>query len=71
MVFVESVYGYSRFTEKYKIICKIVTDEATTADTYHVDNAFEPANSRRDVCAKRGYMSKARARVNHVFTGIE
>jgi IS5 family transposase len=46
--------------KKHKIIRKIVTGTASTADTCHFQNAFDPANTRRDVYADRGYPSKAR-----------
>ncbi len=37
-----------------------MTGTASTADTCHFQNAFDPANTRRDVYADRGYPSKAR-----------
>ena len=46
--------------KKHKIIRKIVTGTASTGDTCHFENVFDPANTSRDVYADRGYPSKAR-----------
>ena len=108
----KSYFGYKlsvNVDKRYKFIRKIVTDTASTGDSCHFDNAFDPANTSQDVYADRGYPSrereawleengyrsqiqrkgqknkplsecqqrrnhriaKSRARVEHVFAGIE
>jgi IS5 family transposase len=108
----KSYFGYKlsvNVDKKHKIIRKIVMDTASTGDSCHFEDAFDPANTSRDVYADRGYpsmareawlkregyrsqiqrkgqknkplsecqqrrnhrISKSRARVEHVFAGIE
>ena len=105
-------FGYKlsvNVDKQHKFIRKIVTDTASTGDSCHFDEAFDPTNTSRDVYADRGYPSrereawlkregyrnqiqrkgqknkplskcqqrrnhriaKSRARVEHVFAGIE
>jgi IS5 family transposase len=59
----KSYYGYKlsvNVDKKHKFIRKIVTDTASTGDSCHFENAFDPANMSRDVYADRGYPSKSR-----------
>ena len=105
-------FGYKlsvNVDKQHKFIRKIVTDTASTGDSCHFDEAFDPTNTSRDAYADRGYPSrereawlkregyrnqiqrkgqknkplskcqqrrnhriaKSRARVEHVFAGIE
>lgn len=59
----KNYFGYKlsvNVDKKHKIIRKIVTGTASTADTCHFENVFDPANTSGDVYADRGYPSKAR-----------
>jgi IS5 family transposase len=57
----KSYFGYTlsvNVDKKHKIIRKIVMGTGSTGDTCHFENAFDLANTRRDVYADRGYPSK-------------
>lgn len=59
----KSTFGYKlsvNVDKKHKFIRKIVTDTASTGDACHFAEAFDPANTSRDVYADRGYPSKER-----------
>ncbi len=58
----QKLFGYKlsvNVDKKHKMIRKIVTDTASTGDSWHFENAFDPANTSRDVYADRGYPSMA------------
>ena len=59
----KSYFGYKlsiNIDKQYKIIRRIETDTASTHDSQHVDNVFDPGNTSRDVYADRGYPSEKR-----------
>lgn len=59
----KSHYGYKlsiNADNKDKLIRQIQTGTALTHDSQHFDDVLDPANTRRDVDADRGYPSEAR-----------
>lgn len=59
----KSYFGYKlsiNIDKKYKIIRRIETDTASTHDSQHFDNVFDPGNTSHDVYADRGYPSEKR-----------
>jgi IS5 family transposase len=59
----KSHHGYKlsiNMDKRYKVIRKIETDTASTCDNQHFDAVLDPANTRRDVYADKGYPSEER-----------